>query len=71
MQITDLEAGAFLSLLNPSNTYATDPTASGVAVTGGSGSGMTVDVVGTVSRSYFIRGFDNGSFISITRRGNQ
>ena len=71
LQITDLEAGAFLSLLNPSNTYATDPTASGVAVTGGSGSGMTVDVVGTVSRDYFIRGFDNGSFISITRRGNQ
>jgi hypothetical protein len=71
LQITDLEAGAFLSLLNPSNTYATDPTASGVAVTGGSGSGMTVDVVGTVSRGYFIRGFDNGSFISITRWGNQ
>ena len=71
LQITDLEAGAFLSLLNPSNTYATDPTASGVAVTGGSGSGMTVDVVGTVSRGYFIRGFDNGAFISITRRGNQ
>lgn len=69
MQIVDLEAGAFLSLLNPSNTYSENPTASDVAVTGGSGSGMTVDVVGTVSKGYFIRGFDNGSFISITRRG--
>lgn len=71
MRIADLEAGAFLTLLNPSNTYATDPTANNVAVTGGSGSGMTVDIVGTVRRGYFIRGFDNGSFISITRRGSQ
>lgn len=70
MRIADLEAGAFLTLLNPSNTYATDPT-DNVAVTGGSGSGMTVDIVGTVRRGYFIRGFDNGSFISITRRGIQ
>ena len=69
LKILDLEVGAFLSILNPGDTYASDPTSSSVAVSGGSGSGMKVDIVGTSAKGYFIRGFDNGSFISISQRG--
>lgn len=67
LKIVDYEGGAFLELVEPSKTYKYDPTGTGFLVTGGSGSGLTVDIVGGANKGYFIRGWDNGSFISITR----
>lgn len=68
LRIVDLSAGAFMNIVNATNTYRDDPSATAVDVTGGSGSGMKVNIVGSVRKGYFIRGFDKGSFISITRK---
>lgn len=45
--VTDASAGASLTINEPSREYNSDPTNTGVAVTGGSGSGMTIDLTGT------------------------
>lgn len=69
-QIKDLAEGAFLGIVDPTASFAVDPTTKEpVVVSGGSGSGMTISIVGTSRKGYFIRGFDNGSFVSITRKG--
>ena len=68
LRITDLSVGAFLSVVNPSQRFTEDPTRSEATVTGGSGKNMTVNIVGGASRGYFIRGWDQGSFLSMTRR---
>ena len=67
--VVDPSAGAFLGISSPSNRYATDPsTTSAVAVTGGSGSGMTININGAISTGYSIRGWDDAPFFPITRR---
>lgn len=65
--IVDLAAGAFLGIANTSATFATDPTARAVAVTGGSGTGMTVNISGVVSTGYSVRGWDDAPFFPIAR----
>ena len=66
MQITTLDEGAQLTILNASMIYNSNPSGNALAVSGGSGTGMTVNVLASNSKGYFIRGFDNGSFIAIT-----
>ena len=68
LSIVDLSEGAFLGILNPTALYVSDPTADGVSVSGGSGTGMTVDIFGAVSTGYSIRGWDDAPFYPITRK---
>lgn len=68
LRIKSISAGATLGIEHVSQSYANDPAGTALPVTGGSGSGMTVDVVSGAGGTYYIRGFDNGSFISISRR---
>lgn len=65
LKIATLAEYALLTILNPSVKYTSNPTAENVPVTGGSGSGMKVNLVGGAGHGYFIRGWDDGKFYTI------
>lgn len=65
-KVTTLALGAFLEIVNTSATYPIDPSKEGVVVQGSSG--MKVNIVGSTRKGYFIRGWDNGYFISLSSR---
>ena len=52
-------------VVNPSQRFSVNPSAEGVSVTGGSGSGMKINIVGGSGHGYFIRGWDDGKFYTI------
>lgn len=66
--VVDLSVGAFLGISSPSTLYKADPSAQGVSVTGGSGTGMTVNISGAINTGYSIRGWDDAPFFPISRR---
>lgn len=69
LRVLTLEAGSLLAIVNVSQTYAEEPAGTGLlVVTGGGGTGMTVNVTSRSGKSYYISGYDKGSFVSISRR---
>lgn len=71
LEVLDLREGAALSVVNATAIYPKDPgtpQGSSVAVSGGSGTGMTVAISSSTLAGYSIRGFDTGLFLSLSRR---
>lgn len=65
LRIVDLSEFALMTIMNPTEKYVSNPTVENASVTGGSGTGMKVNVVGGAGHGYFIRGWDNGKFYTI------
>lgn len=65
-KITDLFEGAYLSIVNPTKSYKTNPTVIGIPIKDvGNKSGMTIDIISSPRRGYLIRGWDDGAFLRI------
>lgn len=65
LRITSLSEYALLAIVNPEKRFSTNPSGENLPVTGGSGTGMTVNLVGGASHGYFVRGWDDGKFYKI------